>query len=45
MTFIDAAAQSKTFARAWGDLADGYRRRELWLHLGWQDIKYRKSVV
>ena len=47
MTVIDAAAQSKTFARAWGDLVDGYRRRELWLHLGWQDIKqrYRRSVL
>ena len=47
MTIIDAAAQSKTFARAWGDLVDGFRRRELWLHLGWQDIKqrYRRSVL
>src|ERR1700733_14106987 len=45
MTFIDAAAQSRTFARARGDLTDGLRRRELWLHLGWQDIKqrYRRS--
>ena len=47
MTIVDAAAQSKTFTRAWGDLVDGYRRRELWLHLGWQDIKqrYRRSVL
>ena len=47
MTFTDAAAQSKTFARAWGDLADGFGKRELWLHLGWQDIKqrYRRSVL
>src|SRR6201989_762540 len=47
MTFVDAAAQSKTMTRAWGDLVDGYRRRELWLHLGWQDIKqrYRRSVL
>ena len=47
MTFIDAAAQSRTFARAKGDLTDGLRRRELWLHLGWQDIKqrYRRSVL
>src|SRR6202050_5860893 len=47
MTFIDAAAQSRTFTRARGDLADGFRRRELWLHLGWQDIKqrYRRSVL
>ncbi|BBY64238.1 galactan export ABC transporter permease subunit Wzm/RfbD [Mycolicibacterium helvum] len=47
MTFIDAAAQSKTFTRAWGDLRDGFHKRELWLHLGWQDIKqkYRRSVL
>lgn len=47
MTFTDAAAQSRTFARAWGDLAEGFAKRELWLHLGWQDIKqrYRRSVL
>ena len=47
MVLVDAAAQSKTLTRAWGDLVDGYRRRELWLHLGWQDIKqrYRRSVL
>ena len=47
MTFIDAAAQSRTFTRARGDLVAGFRRRELWLHLGWQDIKqrYRRSVL
>src|SRR6204780_4864376 len=47
MTIVDVAAQSKTLTRAWGDLVDGYRRRELWLHLGWQDIKqrYRRSVL
>ncbi|MCW2516357.1 MAG: sugar transporter permease [Mycobacterium sp.] len=47
MTFTDAAAQSKTFARAWADLASGFGKRELWLHLGWQDIKqrYRRSVL
>ncbi len=47
MTFTDAAAQSKTLARAWGDLVDGFSKRELWLHLGWQDIKqrYRRSVL
>ncbi|MFM8599394.1 MAG: ABC transporter permease [Mycobacterium sp.] len=47
MTFIDAAAQSKTFSRAWADLLDGFAKRELWLHLGWQDIKqkYRRSVL
>ena len=47
MTFIDAADQSKSFARAWGDLTEGFRKHELWLHLGWQDIKqkYRRSVL
>jgi ABC-2 type transport system permease protein len=47
MTFIDAAAQSKTFTRARGDLVQGFHRHELWLHLGWQDIKqrYRRSVL
>ena len=43
----DPAAQSKTFTRAFKDLADGWDRRQLWLHLGWQDIKqrYRRSVL
>src|SRR5258707_9412925 len=33
--------------RAWGDLVEGFGKRELWLHLGWQDIKqrYRRSVL
>ena len=47
MTFTDAAAQSRTISRAWADLATGFGKRELWLHLGWQDIKqrYRRSVL
>jgi len=47
MTFTDAAAQSRTMNRAWGDLVAGFAKRELWLHLGWQDIKqrYRRSVL
>lgn len=47
MTVIDGAAESKTLTRAYGDLRDGLRRRQLWLHLGWQDIKqrYRRSVL
>jgi ABC-2 type transport system permease protein len=47
VTIVDAAAQSKTLARAWGDLRTGFTRRELWLHLGWQDIKqrYRRSLL
>ena len=46
-TLIDDAADSKTFRRAYQDLADGFERRQLWLHLGWQDIKqrYRRSVL
>ena len=48
MTFTDAAAQSQDDEpRAWGDLVAGFGKRELWLHLGWQDIKqrYRRSVL
>ena len=47
MTFTDAATRSRTFGRAWADLAEGFGKRELWLHLGWQDIKqrYRRSVL
>lgn len=47
MTHIDAASQSKTMSRAWQDLVEGFGKRELWLHLGWQDIKqrYRRSVL
>ncbi|HTM85414.1 MAG TPA: ABC transporter permease, partial [Mycobacterium sp.] len=47
MSFTDVAAQSKSLARARADLVDGFGRRELWLHLGWQDIKqrYRRSVL
>ena len=47
MTITDDATRSKTFARAFRDLADGLERRQLWLHLGWQDIKqrYRRSVL
>jgi ABC-2 type transport system permease protein len=37
----------RTFARAIADIRDGLRDRELWSHLGWQDIKqrYRRSVL
>lgn len=47
MTFTDAAAQSKTMARARRDLVEGFAKRELWAHLGRQDIKqrYRRSVL
>ncbi|WP_297547324.1 ABC transporter permease [Amycolatopsis sp.] len=44
---VPPRSDSKTFARAVADLKDGFNRRELWLHLGWQDIKqrYRRSVI
>ena len=48
MTFTDAAAQSQDFrARAGATSSTGFGKRELWLHLGWQDIKqrYRRSVL
>ncbi|HEV8554858.1 MAG TPA: ABC transporter permease [Actinophytocola sp.] len=38
---------SRTFARAIQDIRGGWREKELWSHLGWQDIKqrYRRSVL
>jgi ABC-2 type transport system permease protein len=46
-TVIESGDQSRTFKRAWGDLIGGFSKRELWLFLGWQDIKqkYRRSVL
>lgn len=40
-------SKSQTFTEAWADLARGFSQRELWLQLGWQDIKqrYRRSVL
>lgn len=40
-------SDSQTFHRAFKDLRDGFAQRELWLSLGWQDIKqrYRRSVL
>lgn len=40
-------SDSRTLRRAVQDLRDGLVNRELWLHLGWQDIKqrYRRSVL
>ncbi|AXB45860.1 ABC transporter permease [Amycolatopsis albispora] len=42
-----AVSDSRTFKRAIRDLRQGYANRELWSHLGWQDIKqrYRRSVL
>lgn len=43
----DTPSQSKTFRMAWRDLVRGFWQHELWLQLGWQDIKqrYRRSVL
>ncbi|GAA4681520.1 ABC transporter permease [Gordonia humi] len=40
-------SDSRTFARGFQDLVDGFRTSELWLHLGWTDIKqrYKRSVL
>lgn len=40
-------SNSRSFARAFRDLATGLEQRELWAHLGWQDIKqrYRRSFL
>ncbi|CCH27505.1 ABC transporter permease [Actinosynnema sp. NPDC047251] len=44
---VPPAPDSRTFARAFADVRDAWRQRELWGHLGWQDIKqrYRRSVI
>ncbi len=41
------ASESRTLKRAVKDLREGLFTSELWLHLGWQDIKqrYRRSVL
>ena len=41
------ASKSQTLGAAWDDLKRGFDQRELWLALGWQDIKqrYRRSVL
>ncbi|GLZ32529.1 sugar ABC transporter permease [Lentzea sp. NBRC 105346] len=41
------APNSRTFARAFADVKIAWEHRELWGHLGWQDIKqrYRRSVI
>ncbi|GAB2980831.1 ABC transporter permease [Amycolatopsis acidiphila] len=44
---IPPSANSRSFARAFEDIREGFSQRELWSHLGWQDIKqrYRRSVI
>ncbi|TNC27447.1 galactan export ABC transporter permease subunit Wzm/RfbD [Amycolatopsis alkalitolerans] len=41
------SANSRSFRRAIDDIREGFAQRELWTHLGWQDIKqrYRRSVI
>ncbi len=40
-------SRSRTVSAAWQDLTRGYGQRQLWLQLGWQDIKqrYRRSTL
>ncbi|MBS6414279.1 MAG: ABC transporter permease [Corynebacteriales bacterium] len=40
-------SDSFTFKRAFDDLVDGWKSDQLWLQLGWQDIKqrYRRSTL
>lgn len=44
---LPPSADSRSFARAIEDIREGFSQRELWSHLGWQDIKqrYRRSVI
>jgi ABC-2 type transport system permease protein len=46
-TASPVTAPSISFARAFGDLRAGWQQRELWSHLGWQDIRqrYRRSFL
>jgi ABC-2 type transport system permease protein len=41
------AIKSRSFKRAFNDVREAWDHRELWGHLGWQDIKqrYRRSVI
>ncbi|MCZ2806478.1 ABC transporter permease [Modestobacter sp. VKM Ac-2983] len=40
-------AAGRSWQRAFDDLGQGWRQRQLWGHLGWQDIRqrYRRSVL
>ncbi len=48
---LDMTAGSISTTRAWkaafADLAGGWQQRQLWAHLGWQDIRqrYRRSLL
>ncbi|MCP2164410.1 galactan export ABC transporter permease subunit Wzm/RfbD [Goodfellowiella coeruleoviolacea] len=41
------ASDSRSWSRAFRDIREAWGQRELWAHLGWQDIKqrYRRSVI
>lgn len=41
------APSTRSWSRAWDDIVQGVKQKELWGHLGWQDIKqrYRRSVI
>ncbi len=43
----DLRPPGRDFRSAFRDLRTGWNQRELWLHLGWQDIRqrYRRSVL
>lgn len=47
MTSAPPISDSRSWSRAFADLGEGLRQRELWGHLAWQDIKqrYRRSVL
>ena len=42
-----SASKPRAWRTAFGDLTDGWAQRQLWAHLGWQDIRqrYRRSVL
>ena len=48
ITQVDASethtSQSRTFRAAWSDLVRGFLQHELWLQLGWQDIKQQVNA-
>src|SRR3981081_2679979 len=41
------ASSTRSWSRAFADIRTGLANRQLWAHLGWQDIKqrYRRSVL
>lgn len=47
MSIALPGSDSRTWSRALADLRGGWGQRQLWGHLGWQDIKqrYRRSVL